>query len=91
MECLRQKVSHILNRNLNIKLWDNLSKPQRQALVLIKNNKDTTIYPFDKGSGLVLLSEKNAMQKIEEQLGKAKIAENDPTLKFTNKIQKILC
>ena len=25
------------------------------------------------------------------QLGKAKIAENDPTLKFTNKIQKILC
>ena len=31
------------------------------------------------------------MQKIEEQLGKAKIAENDPTLKFSNKIQKILC
>ena len=30
------------------------------------------------------------MQKIEEQLGKAKIAENDPVLKFTNKIQKIL-
>ena len=33
----------------------------------------------------------NAMQKIEEMLGKAKIAENDPTLKFTNKIQKMLC
>ena len=32
-ECLRQKVSHILNRNWNIKLWDNLSKSQ------IKNNK----------------------------------------------------
>ena len=31
------------------------------------------------------------MQKIEEQLGKAKIAENDQTLKFTNKIQKTLC
>ena len=57
----------------------------------MKNNKDTTIYPFDKGSGFVVLPEKNAMQKIEEQLGKAKIAENDPTLKFTNKIQKILC
>ena len=25
------------------------------------------------------------------QLGKAKIAENNPTLKFINKIQKILC
>ena len=57
----------------------------------MKNNKDTTIYPFDKGSGFVVLSEKNAMQKIEEQPGKSKIAVNDPTLKFTNKIQKILC
>ena len=35
-ECLRQKVSHILNRNLNIKLRDNLSNPQRQALVQMK-------------------------------------------------------
>ena len=64
-ECLRQKISHILNRNLNIKLRDNLSKPQRKVLVQMKNNKDTTIYPFDKGSGFVVLSEKNAMQKIE--------------------------
>ena len=31
------------------------------------------------------------MQKFEKQLGKAKIAENNPALKFTNKIQKILC
>ena len=31
------------------------------------------------------------MQKIEEQLGKVKIAENDVALKFANKIQKILC
>ena len=45
-EFLRQKVNHILNRNLNIKLRDNLSKPQRKALVQMKNNKDTTIYPF---------------------------------------------
>ena len=43
------------------------------------------------GSGFVILSEKNDMQKIEEQLGKAKIAVNDPTLKFTKKIKKILC
>ena len=57
----------------------------------MKNNKDTAIYPFDKSSGFVVLPENNALQKIEEQLGKAKIAENDPTLKFTNKIQKMLC
>ena len=37
------------------------------------------------------MPEKNAMQKFEKQLGKAKIAENNPALKFTNKIQKILC
>ena len=53
----------------------------------MKNNKDTTIYPFDKGSGFVVVPEKNPMQKIEEQVGKAKIAKNDPTLKFTNKMQ----
>ena len=84
------EVSHILNRNLNIKFWDNLSKSERKALVQMKNNKDTAIYPFDKGSGFVVLAEKNSMQKIEEQPGKVKIAENDPTLKITIKIQKIL-
>ena len=57
----------------------------------MKNKRDTTIYPFDKGSGFVVLSEKNTVQKVEEQLGKVKISENDPTWKFTNKIQKILC
>ena len=31
VEFLRQKVRKILNRNLNIKLRDNLSKPQRKA------------------------------------------------------------
>ena len=65
MECLRQKVSHILNRNLNIKLRDNLSKPQREALLQMKNNKDTTIYPFGKGSGFVVLSEKTLCKKLK--------------------------
>ena len=60
------KISHILNKNLNIKLRDNLSKPQRKTLGQMKNNKGTTIYPFDKGSRFVILSEKNAMQTIEE-------------------------
>ena len=57
----------------------------------MKNNKDTTIYPLNKRSEFVVLLERNTMQKIEEQLGQAKIATNDPTLKFTNKVQKILC
>ena len=53
---LRQKVSHILNINLNIKVRGSLSKAQRKALVQIKNNKDSKIYPFDKDSGFVVLS-----------------------------------
>ena len=57
----------------------------------MKNNKDTAIYPFDKSSGFAVLSEKMLCKKIEKQPGKDKRAENEPTLKFTNKIQKILC
>ena len=68
-----------------------MSKPQRKALVQMKSNKDTTIYPFNRGYEFVVLAEKNAMQRIEEQLAKVKLTENDPTLKFTNKIQEILC
>ena len=30
----------------------------------MKNKKDTTIYPFDKGSGFVVFPEKNAMKKL---------------------------
>ena len=62
-EFLPQKVSHILNKILYVKLRDNLSKPQRKALVQMKNNKNTTIYPFDKGSGFVGLPEKKCYAK----------------------------
>ena len=51
----------------------------------------TKDHPFDKGSGFVILSEGDAIKKIEEQLGKAKVINEDPTQKYTNKIQKHLC
>ena len=72
-------------------LLENLSKLKIKVLVQIKNNKDTKIYLFGQGSEFIGLSEKGAIQKMEEQVGKAKIAENDSTLRFANKIQKILC
>ena len=62
-EFVRQNVSHILNKNLYIKLQGNLSKPQRKALEQMKSNKDTTIYPFDKGSGFLVLPEKKCHAK----------------------------
>ena len=60
-----QKVGHILNRNLIIKLRDNLSKPQKKKLAQMKNNKGITIYPFDRGSGFVILSEKMLCENLK--------------------------
>ena len=71
-ECLRQKVSLILNRNLNIKLRGNLSKPQRQALLQMKNNNDTTIYPFHKGSGFAVCQKKMSCKKLKNSYVKRK-------------------
>ena len=90
-QSLRLKVCHILSGNLKIKVLGQSLKSQRKTLVEIKNRKYTKIFQFDKSLGSVVLSEKNAIQKTEEQLGKAKITENDLTLRFANKIQKILC
>ena len=89
---LRQNVCHILNKNRNMKIKDNFSKEQRKALKEIRQiNNNTKVYPFDKGSGFVVLSEGDAIKKIEEQLGKAKVIDEDPTQKYTSKIQKHLC
>ena len=51
----------------------------------------TKDHPFDKGSGFVILSEGDAIKKIEEHLGKAKVIDEDPTEKYGSKIQKHLC
>ena len=76
----------------NMKIKDNLSKEQRKALKEIRQiNNNTKVYPFDKGSGFVVLSERDAINKTEEQLGKAKAIDEDPTQKYTSKIQKHLC
>ena len=47
------------------------------------------MYLFDLDPRLAVLSEKNATHENEEQLGKAKIAKNDPASRLTNRIQKI--
>ena len=79
---LRQNLCHILNKNRNMKSKDNLSKEQRKALKEIRQiNNNTKVYPFDKCLGFVVLSEGDAIRKIEEQLGKAKVIDEDPTQK----------
>ena len=61
------KTCHILNKNRNMKIKDNISKEQRNALKEIRKiNNNTKVYPFDKGSGFALLSAGDAIKKIEE-------------------------
>ena len=77
---LRQNVCHILNKNRNMNIKDNLSKEQQKALKEIwQINNKTKVYPFDKGSLFVFLSEGDAIEKIEEQLGNAKVIDEDQT------------
>ena len=86
VKSLRQSVGHFLNKNRNMKMKDNLSKEQRKALKQIRQiNNNTKVYPFDKGSGVVVLSDGDVIKKIEKQLGKAKVIDEDPTQKYTRK------
>ena len=49
-ESLRQNLCHILNKNRNMKINDNLSKEQRKALKEIRQiNNNAKVYPFGKG------------------------------------------
>ena len=90
-ESLCQNLCHILNKNRNMKVKDNLSKEQRKALTEIwQINSNTKVYQFDKSSGVFVLSEGDATKKIEEQLGRAIVIGEDPTQKYTSKIQKHL-
>ena len=91
-ESLCQNVCHILNKNRNMKIKGNLSKEQGKALKEMRQiNNNTKVYPFDKGSRFAVLSEGDTIKKIEEQLEKAKVIDEDPTQKYTSKIHKHLC
>ena len=70
---------------------DNLTKEQRTAIEEIKKDKQVSIYPFDKGAGLVRIENGKAISKIKEQIGNTKIISTDPTKTFATKIRTMLC
>ena len=70
---------------------DNLSKCQRKALKEIREEVDVSIYPFDKGSGLVRINNEDAKNKLLEQIGNTKIINEDPTPSFATKVRNTLC
>ena len=89
-ENLRQIVSKILSMTIGKKQQDNLSKAQRIALKQLKNDEQMKVYPFDKGIGFALLNDIDSISKIEEQIGKSKIIDSNPTNLLTGKIQRHL-
>ena len=87
-QTLRKDVLRVLKMKKPAR--DNLTKDQRKAISEIKKDDETSIYPFDKGAGLVRISTEDAKQKIREQLGETNVVDSDPTDGFVIKIQKKL-
>jgi len=85
---LRQDVLRILKMSKPPK--PNLTKDQRIALKEIKKDENVSIFPYDKGAGLVRISNEVALKKIEEQIGHTKIITTDPTSKIVRKTQNTL-
>ena len=87
-ETLRQNVSNILQKNLNLKIKSNLKKDERRALKELQKNDKIIAHEFDKGCGFAIVTNDTAKEKIEEQLDKTTKAKIDPRSRLTNKIQK---
>ena len=51
---------------------------------------ENKVYYYDKGAGLVILHNKDAIRKIEEQIGESVVSNTGPTSALTGKIQKHL-
>ena len=86
-ELLRQNIRRIMTKDLKKKHSNNLTFAETKVLTKMKHDKNISIYPFDKGTGLVVIKEEAAIQKIEEQIGKSKIINHDPIRTLMNKLQ----
>ena len=89
-ELLRQKISNVISKNINFKTRSNLTFEQRTALKELSQSTENKVYSYDKGTGFVLLNNKDATRKIEEQIRDSVVSNTDPTSALTNKIRKHL-
>ena len=87
-QTLRKEVLRVLKMAKPIR--DNLTQSQRNAIKEIKEDTVNSIYPFDKGSGLVRIRTEDAIQKIREQIGDTEIIQYDPTDNFARDIRNEL-
>ena len=69
-ETLRQNVSNILQKNLNLKIRSNLKNDERRTLKELQKNNKIIVHAFDEGYGFAIVTNDTAKEKIEEQIGK---------------------
>ena len=63
----------------------NLNFVERKVLTEMRPDRNISVYPFDKGTGFPVIKEEDVIQKIEEQTGKLKVIDHDPTATLLNK------
>ena len=66
-ETLRQNVSNILQKNLNLKIRSNFKKGEKRALKELRKNDKIRVHKFDKDCGFAIVTDDTANEKIEEQ------------------------
>ena len=75
-QVLRKDVLRILKNAKPVQ--DNLTREQRRAMAEMSKDQNTRVYPFDKGTGMVRISNADAIRKIKEQIGETEIIQEDP-------------
>ena len=58
-ESLRQNISRVITKDLKKEHKNNLSFAERKTLTKMKHDKNISIYPFDKGSGFLVIKEED--------------------------------
>ena len=69
-ETLRQNVSNILQKNLNLKIKSNLKKDERRALKQLQKNDKIRVHEFDKGCGFAIVTNDTAKEKKKNNQAK---------------------
>ena len=73
-----------------MKIRNNLTFEQRIALKELSQSTENKVYSYDKGTVFVILKNKDAIWKIEEQIRESVVSNTDSTSAVTSKIQKHL-
>ena len=88
-EKLRNDVIKVIKKATYTNIPSNLDRFQQKALRELRESDHLKVYPYDKGTGFVVLEKEDAASKLCEQLQEAKECQSDPTDKLTRKFQRV--